>query len=161
MIHSHWGVRVFFVFSLVVTGAGLSGCATQDRAAEATAGAKSPKLAQPATVKSTKAIPVKSMADPVRTASLSASSGAADAERELAGKTVIYRYGEARGIILYHADGTLIYDEPGIRSGTGKWQVLDGKLCQSFSGISEPCRTLRKSGQTYYAGPMTLVMAKP
>jgi hypothetical protein len=109
-------------------------------------------------VKSAKAVPPKSSADSVRTASLSASS---DADEELAGKTLIYRYGGARGTILYHADGTLAYDEPGVRSGTGKWQILDGRLCQSFSGISEPCQTLRKSGETYYAGPMTLVMAKP
>ncbi|MGH6874072.1 MAG: hypothetical protein ACREDW_03580 [Aestuariivirgaceae bacterium] len=154
-------MRAFFVLTLVMTGTVLSGCATQDKDARATTGAKSTKLAHAAAMKTVKAKPAKSSADPVRTASLSASPRAAGAEAELAGKTLIYRYGGARGTILYRADGTLTYDEPGIRSGTGKWQVLDGKLCQSFSGISEPCQTLRKSGQTYYAGPMTLVMAKP
>jgi hypothetical protein len=159
MIHPHRATRLFFIISLTMTGAGLSGCATQDKEARAIPGTKSVKLAHAASVKSAKAVPAKSSADSVRTASLSPSS--ADADEELAGKTLIYRYGGARGTIRYHADGTLAYDEPGIRSGTGKWQILDGRLCQSFSGISEPCQTLRKSGETYYAGPMTLVMTKP
>jgi hypothetical protein len=160
MIHPLRAARVFFIISLTMTGAGLSGCATQDKEARAIPpGTKSAKLAHAATVKSAKAVPAKPSADSVRTASLSPSS--ADADEELAGKKLIYRYGGVRGTILYHADGTLAYDEPGIRSGTGKWQILDGRLCQSFSGISEPCQTLRKSGETYYAGPLTLVMAKP
>jgi hypothetical protein len=156
MNHSHRAMRVFLAIGLAITGAGFSGCATQNKQAQAT-GAKSTKLARSATVKSAKP---KSQADSVSTASLSLPA-AADADEELAGKTLVYRYGKARGTILYRADGTLTYDEPGIRSGTGKWQLLDGKLCQSFSGISEPCRILRRSGQTYHAGPMTLVMAKP
>lgn len=159
MINSHRAVRVFFIISLAMTGTGLSGCATADKEAKATTGAKTTKLASSATTKAKKAVPAKSLGDSVRTASLSVPS--AEADGGLGGKTLIYRYGSARGTILYRADGTLTYDEPGIRSGTGKWQIVDGKLCQSFSGISEPCQTLRKSGQTYYAGPMTLVMAKP
>ena len=159
MIYPQRVVRVFFIMSLAMTGTGLSGCATQDKQAQATSGVKSSKLAHSAAGKTAKAILAKPSADGVRTASLSPSS--ADADAELAGKTLIYRYGESRGTILYHLDGTLAYDEPGVRSGTGKWQILDGRLCQSFSGISEPCQILRKSGGTYYAGPMTLVMAKP
>jgi hypothetical protein len=159
MIYPQRVVRVFFIMSLATTGTGLSGCATQDKQAQATSGVKSSKLAHSAARKTAKAILAKPSADDVRTASLAPSS--ADADAELAGKTLIYRYGESRGTILYHLDGTLAYDEPGVRSGTGKWQILDGKLCQSFSGISEPCQVLRKSAGTYYAGPMTLVMAKP
>jgi hypothetical protein len=159
MIHPQRAARVFFIISLTMTGTALSGCATQDKQAQATPGVKSSKLAHAATVKPAKAVRAKTTADALRTASLSPSSAEADAE--LAGKTLIYRYGEARGTILYRPDGTLAYDEPGVRSGTGKWQILDGRLCQSFSGISEPCQVLRKSAGTYYAGPMTLVMAKP
>jgi hypothetical protein len=155
MIHPHRAVRVCFIVSLTMTAAGLSGCATQDKHAYATSGVKSSKLPSPS--KTAKAIPAKPSPDGIRTASLSPSSPHA----ELAGKTLIYRYGESRGTILYHPDGTLAYDEPGVRSGTGKWQILDGRLCQSFSGISEPCQILRKSAETFYAGPMTLVMAKP
>jgi outer membrane protein TolC len=159
MIYPQRAVRVFFIMSLTMTGTGLSGCATQDKHAQATSGAKSSKLAHSAASKTAKAVLAKPSADGVRTASLSPSS--ADADAGLAGKTLIYRYGQSRGTILYHLDGTLAYDEPGVRSGTGKWQILDGRLCQSFSGISEPCQILRKSAGTYYAGPMTLVMAKP
>ena len=119
MIRSDRAACVFFSISLAMTGAGLSGCATPDKEARTTTGAKSQKLAKSATMKSTKAVPAKSHADSVRTASLSSSS--ADADGGLAGKTLIYRYGGARGTILYRADGSLTYDEPGIRSGTGKW----------------------------------------
>jgi hypothetical protein len=157
MIHPHRAVRVFFIVSLTMTGTGLTGCATQDKQAQATSGVKSAKLHSAG--KTAKAIEAKPSADGVRTASLSPS--AADADAELAGKTLIYRYGKSRGTVLYHPDGTLAYDEPGVRSGTGKWQILDGRLCQSFSGISEPCQVLRKSAGTFYAGPMTLVMANP
>lgn len=157
MIHPHRAVRVCFIVSLTMTAAGLSGCATQDKHAYATSGVKSSKLHSAS--KTAKAIPAKPSPDGIRTASLSPPSPHRDAE--LAGKTLIYRYGESRGTILYHPDGTLAYDEPGVRSGTGKWQILDGRLCQSFSGISEPCQILRKSAGTFYAGPMTLVMARP
>ena len=157
MIHPQRAVRVFFIVSLTMTGAGLSGCATQDKHAQATSGVKSSKLHSAS--KTAKAVPAKPSADGIATASLPSSSAHRDAE--LAGKTLIYRYGQSRGTILYHPDGTLAYDEPGVRSGTGKWQMLDGRLCQSFSGISEPCQILRKSAGTFYAGPMTLVMAKP
>ena len=150
-------MRVFFIVSLTVTAAGLSGCATQDKHAQATSGVKSSKLHSAS--KTAKAVRAKPTSDGVRTASLAPSPAHPDAE--LAGKTLIYRYGESRGTILYRPDGTLAYDEPGVRSGTGKWQILDGRLCQSFSGISEPCQILRKSAGTYYAGPMTLVSAKP
>jgi hypothetical protein len=157
MIHPHRAVRVCFIVSLTMTAAGLSGCATQDKHAYATSGVKPSKLHSAS--KTAKATLAKPSPDGIRTASLSPSSPHRDAE--LAGKTLIYRYGESRGTILYHPDGTLAYDEPGVRSGTGKWQILDGRLCQSFSGISEPCQILRKSAGTFYAGPMTLVMAKP
>jgi hypothetical protein len=159
VIHPQTVVRVCFVISLTMTGTALSGCAAHDKQAQSTSGAKAAKLTHSAGSKTAKAIPAKSSADAVRTASLSPSSSGAHAE--LAGKALIYRYGESRGTILYHPDGTLAYDEPGVRSGTGKWEILDGRLCQSFSGISEPCQVLRKSAGTYYAGPMTLVMAKP
>jgi hypothetical protein len=159
VIHPQTVVRVCLVISLTMTGTALSGCAPGDKQAQSTSGAKASKLTRSAGSKTAKAIPAKPSADAVRTASLSPSSSGAHAE--LAGKALIYRYGESRGTILYHPDGTLAYDEPGVRSGTGKWEILDGRLCQSFSGISEPCQVLRKSAGTYYAGPMTLVMAKP
>jgi hypothetical protein len=159
MINPQRAVRVFLIISLAATGTGLAGCASQDKQAQAIPGVKSSKLTHAAAGKTAKSIVTKPSADTVRTASLSPSSANADAE--LAGKTLIYKYGESRGTILYHPDGTLAYAEPGVRSGTGKWQMLDGRLCQSFSGISEPCQILRKSAGTYYAGPMTLVMAKP
>jgi hypothetical protein len=44
MIHPHRAVRVFFIVSLTMTGTGLTGCATQDKQAQATSGVKSAKL---------------------------------------------------------------------------------------------------------------------
>jgi hypothetical protein len=156
MINPQRAVRVFLIIGLAATGTGLAGCASQDKQAQAIPGVKSSKLTHMAAGKTAKSILAKPSADAVRTASLSP-----NADAELAGKTLIYKYGQSRGTILYRPDGTLAYAEPGVRSGTGKWQMLDGRLCQSFSGISEPCQILRKSAGTYYAGPMTLVMAKP
>jgi hypothetical protein len=161
MIHSAHGVRVIVLALLAATATGISGCTTHQKEAAATAGGKSHKVARPAAVKTAKITPVRSKADPVRTASLAAAPEASGREADLVGKSWIYRYGKSRGTIIYHADGTSTYDEPGIRSGTGRWQIHGDKFCQSFSGIPEPCQTLRRSGQTYYAGSMTLVTAKP
>jgi hypothetical protein len=157
MIHLARGVRVILAAVLALAGAGASGCTMHHK--EATKLASTAKPA--AKAKAAKAAPAKPPADAMRTASLGASPEASGPEADLAGKTWIYRYGKTRGTIVYYAGGVFTYDEPGIRSGSGKWQVHGDRMCHSFSGISEPCQALRKAGDTYYAGSMTLVLAKP
>ena len=69
-------------------------------------------------------------------------------------------YGGSRGTITYNADGTTSFNEPGLRKGSGKWQLRDGEICQSFSGIKEPCVSLRQSGKAIYLGSMKLTKAE-
>jgi hypothetical protein len=158
VIHLTRGLRVILAATLALAGAGVSGCTMHQKQATKLASPGKP-AAKPKAAKA--AAPAKPPADALSTASLGASPKASGPEADLAGKTWIYRYGKTRGTIVYHSDGVFTYDEPGVRSGSGKWQVNGDRLCHSFSGIPEPCQALRKAGGTYYAGSMTLVMAKP
>ena len=76
------------------------------------------------------------------------------------GRTWNYEYRGSRGTITYHADGTATYNEPGLRQGSGKWQMRGKEFCQSFSGIKEPCVRLRQSGKAIYVGDIKLTQAE-
>ena len=163
MIDSPQFGRVNFAVSFLVIGVLISGCSThQQESAKASAGTHAVKTASVKktvkTVKTAKAEPAKTpatskAADAMHTASIAP-------EAPIVGKTWNYEYGGSRGTITYNADGTTSFNEPGLRKGSGKWQLRDGEICQSFSGIKEPCVSLRQSGKAIYLGSMKLTKAE-
>lgn len=172
MINSTLYGRVFLVVSLITAGFGNSACTMHGQAdskaktAVARAGAvrtASVKPARPAHAN----VPAKAaaLATPIVTSSIdpaAAMSGSAtpNLTTVIVGKTWNYEYAGSRGTITYLPDGTTRYDEPGLRSGKGKWQLRDNEICQSFSGIKERCVELRQAGKAYYIGRIKLTPAK-
>jgi hypothetical protein len=161
MIDSPRSGRVILVVSFLAIGVFLSGCSThQQEGAKASAGAHAVKTASvEKPVKTVKVEPAKMpaasrAADAMHTASIAPEAA------PIVGRTWNYEYGGSRGTITYNADGTTSFNEPGLRKGTGKWQMRDGEVCQSFSGIKEPCISLRQSGKALYLGSMKLTQAE-
>jgi hypothetical protein len=149
--------RVLLALSVLALGTSLSACLHSEQNAKVSATAKQTKTASAKQrTKTAKAVPRVATtaraqaADPVTTASI-APEGA-----PIAGRTWNYEYAGSRGTITYNLDGTSSYNEPGLRKGSGKWRIQDGALCQSFSGIKEPCVNLRQSGKAIYVGDMKL-----
>jgi hypothetical protein len=167
--------RVILAVSLLALGASLPACKHTDGNAKLapagkpvkTAAVKKPaKMARMTKAKITKARPAprtaraapipRPSADPVTTASIDPRSTAAP----VLGGTWNYEYAGSRGTITFNADGTSAFNEPGLRKGSGKWQLRGDKFCQSFSGIKEPCVSLRQSGKAIYLGDMKLTRAE-
>jgi hypothetical protein len=153
--------RVVLAVSFLAIGVFVSGCSThQQESAKASAGTHAVKTAsvkkrvKTAKAEAPKPATARKAADAMHTASI------APAAAPIVGRTWNYEYGGSRGTITYNADGTSSFNEPGLRKGTGKWQMRDGELCQSFSGIKEPCVSLRQSGKAIYLGSMKLTQAE-
>jgi hypothetical protein len=84
----------------------------------------------------------------------------------LAGRTWHYEGANFRGTITFNADGTIDYDQSGEGRGTGRWHVVDGKLCESFDpgpaipeGRKDMCFPFRHSGGAYYVSSTKLTPA--
>ena len=165
MINSPLFGRVFLAVSFIAMSIGSTGCTThRQQSAEATGSTHKVKTAslrkpakiakaQPAKTQPAKAATVVNTSAEIVTASLAP-------QAPIVGRTWNYEYGGSRGTITYNADGTSSFNEPGLRKGSGKWRMQDGTLCQSFSGIKEPCVSLRQSGKAIYVGGMKLTQAE-
>ena len=154
---------VSLAVSFLVMGVLVSGCSTQHQeSARASVGTHRVKTAsvkkQAKSVKTAKAEPAKTPAAPKAADAMHTASIAP--ETPIVGRTWNYEYGGSRGTITYNADGTSSFNEPGLRKGAGKWHLRDGAICQSFSGIKEPCVSLRQSGKAIYLGSMKLTQAE-
>ena len=90
------------------------------------------------------------VADKIETASMKSRAAG------LAGGTWSYEYRGQRGTITYHTDGTFAYQQQGVGSGTGRWEMRDGKFCQAVSGSRDRCVSLRQAGKAVYIGHVKL-----
>lgn len=86
----------------------------------------------------------------------------------VSGRSWRYEFHQLRGTITYNPDGTLIYEEEGKGSGTGKWWTGDYTLCESRyptpflpEGRLEDCSGFRRAGQHYYLGSAKLTLLTP
>lgn len=81
----------------------------------------------------------------------------------LVGRTWHYESDDFRGTITFNANGTIDYDQSGEGRGTGRWHVVDGKLCESFDpgpvipqGRKDMCFPFRKSHGAHFVGTTKL-----
>lgn len=158
--------RVFLTVSVVAAGIGISACSAnrQQPSAAATAAVRTSAVKTVKLARLSRAAAASKSVDQVVTASTNAtplsakSGGMSDV---IVGKTWNYEYSSSRGTITYYPDGTSNYNEPGLRRGTGTWQMRGNEFCQSFSGIKEPCVILRQAGKAYHIGHIKLTLASP
>jgi hypothetical protein len=94
------------------------------------------------------------VADKIETASMKPRAAG------LAGGTWSYEYQGKRGTITYNTNGTFAYQQQGLRSGTGRWEMRDGKFCQTVSGSRDRCVSLRQEGKAFYIGNVKLTPAR-
>ncbi len=84
----------------------------------------------------------------------------------LVGRTWNYENADFRGTITFNADGTIDYNQSGAGRGTGRWHVVDGKLCESFDpgpaipkGRKDMCFPFRHVGGNFYVSSTKLTPA--
>jgi hypothetical protein len=90
----------------------------------------------------------------------------AEIKRVLSGKSWKWSSPRNSGVTLYADDGSSLVEVTGKGTTTGKWQVKDGQLCESFSpapflpnGVPMTCQPFSGSGNTYKVGQATFTLA--
>lgn len=91
---------------------------------------------------------------------------AAEIKSIISGKSWKWASPKNSGVTLYADDGSSLVEVTGKGTTTGKWQVQDGQLCESFApapflpkGVPMTCQPFTGSGNTYKVGQATFTLA--
>jgi Protein of unknown function (DUF995) len=91
---------------------------------------------------------------------------AAEIKRAISGKSWRWTSPKNSGVTLYASDGTSLVQVDGKGNTTGKWQVKDGYLCESFApatfmpqGVAMSCQPITGSGNSFRVGQADFTLA--